>query len=104
MSRQGVDLVLALPMGASRGAKAEKAAQRSAWLRATHVPLRSIGFEASCLFDGSDIIKHRRTWQRLVMSTHLLAASRNTLEALLSCCTRCFHIVTGHQSCRSLLR
>ena len=85
MSRQGVDLVLALPMGASRAAKAAKAAQRSAWLRATHVPLRSIGFEASCLFDGSDVVKHRRTWHRLVASTATLAASQTTLEVLHFC-------------------
>ncbi len=84
MSRQAVNLVLALPMGASRGAKAEKAAQRSAWLRATHVPLRSVGFEASCLFDDSNIIRHRRTWQKIVMSTNMLASSHSSLEVHLS--------------------
>ena len=82
MRSQAVDLVLALPMGAPRHAKGEIAAQLTAWLRTTQVALRSIGFEAGCLFDDTNIIKHRRTWQRLVTSSHALAGSQDTLEVL----------------------
>ena len=80
MSSEAVDLVLTVPR--NRDEEEMAAAEQSAWLRLTHVRLRTIGFTEDCFRGSYSYIVERTALQSLAASEHLLATSEDTLEVL----------------------
>ena len=77
MSSQAVDLVLPVPWGKDEDEMT--AAEQSAWLRSTRIPLRTISSEEDeCMMGWYSL----GTLQSLTASKDTLAASQNTLEVL----------------------
>jgi len=77
LSSQAVDLVLPVPWGKDEDEMT--AAEQSAWLQSTRVPLRTISSEEDeCMMGWYSL----GTLQSLTASENTLAASHKTLEVL----------------------